>query len=588
MRRATPRRLEGWWQRQPLLRRTIIGYVALILLPIATIGTVGTVLVRTSLIDAALQSVEDQLQTGGRAVSVAATHVEAVTGLLQYNTSFVNYLAGSQTGVADRILTYRSEIAPLLDFIRSGNPFVDDIRLYTRSQTPVGTGSGITNIEDLHPSIANRIDEIGFRGTWAYQESTGEGASSIRYFRVLYDSRLVEPVAISESTIDVAFFADSFASLTSLDGFVMGRSRTPNGFGDDSFSFESEAWIGRTLPHAPSLLARAELDRVSRIDRTPVLIRAITLPNPPLELYAVVPLRSAAAGTHRVVIVLAAGILLLLSLLTWIYYSVSYSLAQRVLAFSRHIKDSSGQQLEPYEMDRDGDEIGVLVREYNQLVERVGVLVNNVRVAEARQKEAKLLALQYQMTPHFLYNALESIRMLAEAGDSERAAEMTYLLGRFSRYSLADDSAVTTLSEEIEHARLFLDIHKARMGSRLEYHIEVAGDARSVECPRFILQPIVENCIKHGFGKRRRGGRVEIGVRVDERSTVVTVEDDGVGPEGNGARQHDDPGHGVGLESVHTRLVGFGGRHSGVTMKGLPGARPGTRVELTIAGRTQK
>ncbi|WP_247740885.1 sensor histidine kinase [Cohnella sp. LGH] len=114
-------------------------------------------------------------------------------------------------------------------------------------------------------------------------------------------------------------------------------------------------------------------------------------------------------------------------------------------------------------------------------------MINNVHRAELRNKEAAYQVLQAQIKPHFLYNTLETIRMVAEANDDKEVADISFWFGKLMRYSLSSEQDETDLAKEIEMVTFYLNIHKMRLQSRLPYEIDVAVDARRLACPRFLL-----------------------------------------------------------------------------------------------------
>ena len=150
--------------------------------------------------------------------------------------------------------------------------------------------------------------------------------------------------------------------------------------------------------------------------------------------------------------------------------------------------------------------------------------------AEALAHEAQLLMLRYQLNPHFLFNTLNAISTLVLAKSTEKANEMLTKLSKFLRYSL-DFSPLdkVTLAQELETSRLYLDIEKVRFGDRLRISIDIDEEARRALVPTMILQPIIENSIKHGISKSEDGGSIMISASVTAGMLEISVADDGPG-----------------------------------------------------------
>ncbi|UQZ81280.1 putative sensor-like histidine kinase [Paenibacillus konkukensis] len=161
-----------------------------------------------------------------------------------------------------------------------------------------------------------------------------------------------------------------------------------------------------------------------------------------------------------------------------------------------------------------GAEVGMLARSFNSMVGTIDELIDrNVKI-ETNQKEAELYALQSQINPHFIYNTLESIGMAVEEGLHDSAVDMVTMLGRMLRFSVGNQSKFVTVAEELRHVRDYLTIQQFRFEDRLHYTLEDGLEEQQknrLYTPKFILQPIVENAIKHGLEAR---GRLEVHIRI--------------------------------------------------------------------------
>jgi signal transduction histidine kinase len=188
--------------------------------------------------------------------------------------------------------------------------------------------------------------------------------------------------------------------------------------------------------------------------------------------------------------------------------------------------------------------------------------------------EAELKALRAQVDPHFLFNTLNTIADLIGT-NPEQAERMTERLAECFRYALAKHSRnLSTLDEELDFARHYLDIEQIRFGDRLRVQLS-RGDAIGSEAvPSLLLQPLLENAIRHGLAPVREGGCVSVQANRDGERLRLTVEDDGVGI---GARSRD----GVGLRNVRERLRVLYAQAAEFLVGERPGGR-GTRITIVI------
>ena len=169
----------------------------------------------------------------------------------------------------------------------------------------------------------------------------------------------------------------------------------------------------------------------------------------------------------------------------------------------------------------------------------------------ATEKElaiAKLSLLQAQVEPHFLYNTLASAQVLVRSDPAGADAMLGHLI-EYLRHSLPrTDRALSTLGEELERSRAYLEILKIRMGSRLKLHIDVPDELLATPLPPMLLQTLVENAIKHGLEPRPGEGAIWIFARRQDARVAVTVADDGKGFDPRGS------GTGIGLKNARERL----------------------------------
>jgi LytS/YehU family sensor histidine kinase len=168
---------------------------------------------------------------------------------------------------------------------------------------------------------------------------------------------------------------------------------------------------------------------------------------------------------------------------------------------------------------------------------------------ERRLAEAKLMALQMQLNPHFLFNTLHTISALMHK-DVEAADRMTARLSELLRLALDNtDANEVPLREELDFLRRYLEIEQTRFGERLTVRLDVAPDTLEARVPNLLLQPLVENAIRHGIEPHARPGLVEVSARRDEGRLLLRVSDNGAGLKPGAAIDE-----GVGVSNTRARL----------------------------------
>lgn len=194
------------------------------------------------------------------------------------------------------------------------------------------------------------------------------------------------------------------------------------------------------------------------------------------------------------------------------------------------------------------------------------------RRAELRQSRletelarAQLETLRLQIQPHFLFNTLSSIAALIRRRSNDRAFEMVIGLSDFLRATLeSSEQAQVPLSEDLDFVKRYVELQRARFADRLSVDYDVADDCLDQPVPTLLLQPLVENAIRHGIARRAAPGKLEISARRDGDRLRVTVSDDGVGlPEGFELEQN----AGIGLGNTRSRLWQLYGEDAAVEVR---------------------
>lgn len=173
---------------------------------------------------------------------------------------------------------------------------------------------------------------------------------------------------------------------------------------------------------------------------------------------------------------------------------------------------------------------------------------------EVSLAQARLETLRAQLSPHFLFNVLNTVGMLMRAGDTDAASEMLHQFSGLLRGFLRKRrSEFVSLEEEGSFAQQYLDIQRSRYPGRLQVSIEISDAARTALVPTFVLYPLIENAIKHGVGRRSMEGLISVRASLSGDSVILEVEDDGAGlsSAGNGA----NGSSGIGLANLRARLA---------------------------------
>ena len=229
-------------------------------------------------------------------------------------------------------------------------------------------------------------------------------------------------------------------------------------------------------------------------------------------------------------------------------------------------------------------EISALSDSFEHMAVRIQKLMEEVRQEEISLRKTELKALQAQINPHFLYNTLDAIAWMCEAGRNEDAVEMVNALARLFRISISRGHELIPIEKELQHAEAYLQIQKYRYKNQFTYHFTVDESCTQYLCNKITLQPIIENAIVYGLDLMVEDGHIEITVCPDGGDVLLKVSDDGIGmaPEQVAALLQNEPSDrtGIGIKNVNDRLRIYFGPGYGLSIDSVPDV--GTTVTIRM------
>lgn len=268
---------------------------------------------------------------------------------------------------------------------------------------------------------------------------------------------------------------------------------------------------------------------------------------------------------------------------------ISYALTKPLTRTVRLMKQVQRGNLNVQVQVKYNDEIGRLGSHFNRMIDRIQGLLQEVYETEKSKQKADMLALQNQINPHFIYNTLESIRMLAELNDDDRVAELTYLLGLLLRYSITRSDETVTIEQELNHVRNYLQLLQIRFPDKLDFRIDVPHTFYHRSIIKLIFQPIVENAVFHGLEKQEKPGTISIAAWNIGMDAIFKISDNGIGMDEERLIQLNrsltdgkTDKFGIGLRNVNERIRLHYGDGSSLSVDSKLGE--GTTVTLKITG----
>jgi two-component system, sensor histidine kinase YesM len=279
---------------------------------------------------------------------------------------------------------------------------------------------------------------------------------------------------------------------------------------------------------------------------------------------------------------------------TIIIAAMSRSLNVRLVRILKHMKKVKNQNFQTIPHEEARDEIGQLTGEFNRMTERINSLINDVYVAdiqkkdlELKQQQAQLHALHSQINPHFLFNALETIRMRSVIKGEGETARIIHTMAKIFRKSISWGRDYVTIREELELIGCFLEIQKYRFGDKLEYLLDIDEAAYDWQIPKMTFLPFVENASIHGIESIPGKGRISLRIEVRQKVLVFVLEDNGIGIAReklveimNYLKRDDSMGDKVGMKNAYSRLKLCYGDAFHFSIDSTEGQ--GTRIEIRL------
>lgn len=223
------------------------------------------------------------------------------------------------------------------------------------------------------------------------------------------------------------------------------------------------------------------------------------------------------------------AMVVILGLTIFLSYYIPRSITKPFQELSRVTDQIAKGDLTARANIKTGVEASMLSDSMNTMIDKINELLEQVKTEQVRLRKAEFELLQAQINPHFLYNTLDAIIWLAEAGEQKKVVSMVKNLSDFFRTSLNRGKEVNSIREEMLHVRSYLEIQQVRYQDILSYDIDVPEELERYSIPKITVQPLVENALYHGIKNKRGMGHIWVRGVAMEDCFELQVQDDGIG-----------------------------------------------------------
>ncbi|WP_364141506.1 cache domain-containing sensor histidine kinase [Paenibacillus sp. LPE1-1-1.1] len=578
-------------------KKLIFSFILVVFVPVLIVGIFLTVAFRQNVLDQATQQITNNVErVKKQTMDIIRMPIGISDKLLVDSrlTNVVNTHYNSTFEVVKAFWEYRD----FRDYITQYSE-IHNIRFYTSNMSILDNWEFLKLTETTKelPWYQSAMEHDGIH--WAYiADETKGGRNYLSLIRKIsfptYRTSGVLVIDVNQDELNAMISQEPFDTMIIDDNGYMIAAKNPK-------------WVGKKideLDFASQLTDKAEGTYEFKYDGKPskIVIEDL-LPESShngLKIVSVFTIDSIVSGANRISL-LGFGIIMLSLVIAFILiYIFSTILAKRMLVLNKDLNKVAMGDLNVISHVTGNDEIGILSKQFNNMVVSIRGLMDEVADShmqqaqlQLRQKEIKLKMMASQINPHFLFNALESIRMKAHIKGETEISSIVRMLGKMIRRNLEIGTRKIALKEELETVRCYLEIQKFRYGNeRLTFRLEIDPTGQETEIPPLIIQPLIENAVVHGLENMAEGGFVLLTTKVIDQMLRIEVSDNGVGISEDKIKQinaslHDmeeEEEYRIGLRNVHQRLVMIYGDGIGLKIESELGAGTKIAFEIPIGG----
>lgn len=544
---------------------TIIAFVSVcsIIWGIALTNNMKESLIKSRIKDeqAKLEQVLLSIEKTNEVCNFAAEIVKQSARLTRYIETLHE---GTDIEIGEKLALYKQEIASI-EKMSNSNPYLYQVRIYVNS--PI--------VSEKAPSLYSyeRLQNM----EWAKQYESGEW--KLDYADTVFPEYVVEPARHLAGLIHVErdaqgeeiYLVECVTYMTSLFPDLYEESKEEwSAFLTEEgrmYYAESDASVWNEMPEKIQQQIKGE-ERVShvKIDGKNVVLAYMEVPAMGGTYIHLVSLEDTFQEIYRTFGMYTLGMLGVLGIFVLVSILAVRVIMQRFYRMYGVMTGIKEGNLELKLPEEGNDEITELSRKINRMLEQIKILNKDNLDRQLLAKNAQIKSLQNQINAHFMYNVLESIKMMAEIEEKYDISDAITALGKMLRYSMKWTTGTVTVAQEIEYIRNYLNLLNLRFDYEIYLSLKIPEEIYQQEIPKMSLQPLVENAVYHGIEDMAEDTNIYIkGMLVNEKECTIEVADAGKGMDEKtlqalrdkiyaDVRSTDESGHGIGLKNVQDRI----------------------------------
>lgn len=555
--------------------KLIFAYASIIVITLSIFSAVAIWRSNIVVVRLAQQNVEQAILASHQALNSKIDSINALMLSFQVKKEVQDILCSDRHGSALEEIDILEQALLETDIFQTN---ISNLELYVLNRPdypPLSAGGSVFSSEQMKNDVwFNNVLKQGNSTGWTVRNNINEGNSFIVVSKLLIDFTTNEPVAVLKANVNIRNFTKI------IDDVTLGETGRLFISSENHLVDYDTSEIGQHLANSKVLFSdmlrsSQSETRTTSIDGESFLISTHPIKDTGLSLVGAVRIREFLSTRNAIItaIFIAAIMLLLLSLI--FIMVVSMMITKPLSVLTQAMRCYEPGRITPVKTDAN-DEIGVMFSVFNNMQITIKELIDNIEHETLLHQQAELKALQAQITPHFLYNTLNSVCMLAKKYNASDIQQMIMALSKFFMISLSNGAEIITLEQEVEQTQSYMYIQKIRYADRFTLITDIPEDLLQTSICKLTLQPLVENCINHAFADLDEQGIIELAARRENGDIIITVSDNG--PDGivdinelnlqvNKKFDPDEPVEKYGIHNINQRIHLYFGNEYGLSYK---------------------
>lgn len=575
--------------------KLLFSYILVVLLPVLLVGIVLTYSMMKMSTDRAMYEASNSVERVYGRFNEPLKLAKDLLGQFNMDTNLERLILTRYQSVNEVLDTY-SGYSGIMNCTRYYSREIEDIKLYTYNDTMLNSGQFIIVDADIYGETwFKQASSLNGRVYWQMFNNPIRNSRNLSLITFIKGAIQSKPlgilvISIKQSCLTSIVNDEPYETIILDDkGIVLAAKKV------ELVNKKLDTEELKSLSDMPSGIH----DIIYNDKKFKAIVRTF-LPSTNNKEFRIVSLVPLGAITDKVTNTFMLGFLMMMIsfvMAAVLFLFFSNTISNRVKRMSEDMHTVALGNFDFLPSIEGNDEIGQLSGDLGVMVKSINNLINEVYVVNMqkdqlaiRQKEIKFKMLASQINPHFLFNALESIRMRAYCNGDEDVAEVIMLLGKIMRRSLEIGNDLVLFQEEVNLLKAYLDIQKFRYRNRFNYTLNYSHELENYKLLPFLMQPIIENSVVHGLKSVEEGGDISLKAEKESGILRIIIEDNGCGMDEeqiqhviNSLNEVEDcDGQHIGLKNVHHRIKLFYGEDYGMIINSTFGK--GTRVEITLPG----